>query len=246
MKTILFKKNGDIFLLDRVTNEETPVNTLQHYLDCPVKLEKGITFNTFFSYLLKEKDFLNVVFKETMGNANLDGFIEEWEKKGKPISDKKGIQYLKAYKIFDYIESGSGEDFVDIRVDFDGIGTEEQLYNLEFIPLNELKEIPIIVDEKMSIYRTVANLKGEELFFTGNSFILLFELLGTILYVITIHRSPKGRESAKNKFIQILGETNIVDLLEQQKEEAVEIQNYEEAAQLKKILDRLQNGFTNE
>ena len=102
------------------------------------------------------------------------------------------------------------------------------------------------MDEKMSIYRTVSNLKGEELFFQGNSFILLFELLGTILYVLTIHQNPIGRESAKNKFIQILGETNIIDLLEEQKEEAVESQNYEQAAQLKKILDRLQNGFTNE
>ena len=32
-------------------------------------------------------------------------------------------------------------------------------------------------------------------------------------------------------------------MLEIQKEEAVEVQNYEEAAQLKKILDRLRNGF---
>ena len=35
-------------------------------------------------------------------------------------------------------------------------------------------------------------------------------------------------------------------MLEQQKEDAVEIQNFEEAAQLKKILDRLQNGFIND
>ena len=131
-------------------------------------------------------------------------------------------------------------------MDFDGIGKEEQLYNLEFIPLNELKNIPIIIAENMSIYRTVSNLKGEELFFRGNSFVLLFELLGTVLYVLTIHKNPEGRDSAKEKFIQILGNTNIIEMLEEQKEEAVEIQNFEEASQLKKILDRLQNGFTNE
>ena len=32
-------------------------------------------------------------------------------------------------------------------------------------------------------------------------------------------------------------------MLELQKEVAVEVQNFEEAAQLKKILDRLRNGF---
>ena len=37
-----------------------------------------------------------------------------------------------------------------------------------------------------------------------------------------------------------------MDLLEEQKEYAVEEQNYEEASQLKKILDRLRNGFIDE
>ena len=138
------------------------------------------------------------------------------------------------------------KDFIDIRVDFDGIGSEDELYNLEFLPLNELKDIPMILVDNISIYRTVSNIKGEELFFRGNSFTLLFELIGTVLYILTIHKTPKGRSSAKNKFIKILGETNIIDILEEQKNDAVEEQNYEEASQLKKILDRLQNGFIND
>ncbi len=246
MKTIYFKKNGDLYLIDRVSKEETLIETIKNYLDCPVKLEKGITFKTFFNHVIKEKDFFNIVYKETMGDSSIDNFLTEWDEDGVEVKPNKGIQYIKAYKIFDYIEVALEEDFVDIRIDFDGVGKDDQLYNLEFIPLNELKNIPFVVEEKMSIYRTVSNLKGEELFFKGNSFTLLFELLGTILYVITIHNTPKGKLSAKNKFIQILGETNIVDLLEEQKEDAVEEQNYEHASQLKKILDRLQNGFTNE
>ena len=73
----------------------------------------------------------------------------------KSLSKDKGIQYLKAYKIFDYIELSEEKDFIDIRVDFDGIGNEEQLYNLEFIPLNDLKPIPMVLEENISIYRTV-------------------------------------------------------------------------------------------
>jgi len=246
MRTILFKKNGSLHLIDKVSKDIENVNTIINYLDCPVQLEDGITFKTFFNHIIKEKESLNIIFKETMKGSSLDLFLDEWDKKGKSINPTKGIQYLKAYKIFDYIQLNEEKDFIDIRVDFDGIGNEDQLYNLEFIPLNELKNIPIVIANNMSIYRTVSNLKGEELFFRGNSFILLFELLGTILYILTIHKDPKGRNSAKEKFIQILGNTNIIDMLEEQKEEAVEIQNFEEAAQLKKILDRLQNGFTNE
>lgn len=246
MRTILFKKNGSLHLVDKVSKESEKVDTIIHYLDCPVQLEEGITFKTFFNHVIKEKEFLNIIFKETMKGSSLDLFLDEWNKKGRSVDPEKGIQYLKAYKIFDYIQLNDEKDFIDIRVDFDGIGGEEQLYNLEFIPLNELKNIPIVIANNISIYRTVSNLKGEELFFRGNCFVLLFELLGTVLYVLTIHKDPKGRNSAKEKFIQILGNTNIIDMLEEQKEEAVEIQNFEEAAQLKKILDRLQNGFTNE
>jgi hypothetical protein len=246
MKTILFKKNGSLLLVDKLARDEEKIDTLKYYLDCPVILEEGITFGTFFNHIFKEKDFLNIVFKETMGESNIDKFLMEWMGKGKPLVEGKGIQYIKAYKIFDYIETLGEKGFVDIRLDFDGIGVNDQLYNLEFMPLNELKTIPLVLSNDMSIYRTVANMRGEELFFNGSSFTLLFELIGTILYIITIHKTPAGRESAKKKFIKILGETNLVDLLEEQKEDAVEDQNYEEAAQLKKILDRLRNGFINE
>lgn len=246
MKTILFKKDGSLTLVDRLSREEEKIETIKYYLDCPVLLEEGITFGTFFNHIFREKDFLNILYKETMGDSNIDNFLLEWMGKGTPVIEGKGIQYIKAYKVFDYIEQMGGEGFVDVRIDFDGVGAEDQLYNLEFMALNELKDIPFILSPNMSIYRTVANIKGEELFFKGQSFTLLFELIGTILYIITIHNTPEGRKSAKEKFISILGNTNLVDMLEEQKEEAVETQNYEEAAQLKKILDRLKNGFINE
>ena len=162
MRTILFKKNGSLHLVDKVSKEVEKVDGIINYLDCPVELEEGITFKTFFNHVIKEKESLNIIFKETMKGSSLDLFLDEWDKKGKSINVEKGIQYLKAYKIFDYIQLSEEKDFIDIRVDFDGIGNEEQLYNLEFIPLNELKNIPIVISNNMSIYRTVSNLKGEE------------------------------------------------------------------------------------
>jgi len=246
MKAIVFKKNGEITLLNRMTQEEEKINTIIHSLDCPTILEEGITFETFFSHIMKEKEFFNTVYNETMSNSTLDNFIEEWKLPPTKTIEDHGIIYLKTYKIFDYIELMDENNFIDIRIDFDGIGINEELFNVEFVPLNNLKPIPLVLSNKMSIYRTVANIKGEELFFEGNTFTLLFELIGTILYVLTIHQTPKGRESAKHKFIKIISETNIIEMLEKQKEEAVEIQNYEEAAQLKKILERLRNGFIND
>jgi len=168
MKTILFKKNGDLSLLDRFTQEVKKVDNLINYLDCPVEVEEGVTFGNFFSHIIKEKEILNKVFKETMGNSSIDNFLEEWGLPATPLDEIRGIEYIKAYKIFDYIELPTKENFVDIRIDFDGIGEEEELYNLEFIPLNDLKYIPFRLSNNISIYRTIANLKGEELFFKEN------------------------------------------------------------------------------
>ena len=192
MKTILFKKNGELCLLDRFTQEVEKVNNLINYLDCPVEVEKGVTFGNFFSHIIKEKEILNKVFKETMGNSSIDNFLGEWGLPATPLEEVRGIEYIKAYKIFDYIELPTQENFVDIRIDFDGIGKEEELYNLEFIPLNDLKYIPFKLSNNISIYRSTSNLKGEELFFQGKSFTTLFELVGTILYVITIHGNSEG------------------------------------------------------
>ena len=57
------------------------------------------------------------------------------------------IEYIKAYKVFDYIQLPTEESFVDLRIDFDGIGTEDELYNLE------LKFYPesIVLIEKLKI-----------------------------------------------------------------------------------------------
>jgi len=243
MKTILFKKNAGLYLRDRFTKKEKKVSSIINYLDCPVQVEEGISFGTFFGHLVKEKEILNMIFKETMEKSSIDNFLEEWQSKCLTTPKVKGIKYINAYKVFDYIELPKQENFVDIRIELDGVGEEEELYNLEFIPINELKDVPFLLSNNVSIYKTLPHIKGEEIFFKGQSFITLFELIGTILYILTIHGSPAARQSAKNKFIKILGETNIIELLEKEKEDSVDEENYEEASHLKKILDRLKNGF---
>ncbi len=245
MKILLFDTIGDIFLMDKFTNKKEKITTLKYYLDCPVIFRDGLLFGTFFDHIIKEKDFLNNIFKETMNKSIIDNFIDEWNTQPKTSNKNKGIQYIKAYKVFDYIELPENEIFIDVRIDLDGVGYNEELYNLEFIPLNDLKKLPFILSDKISIYKTVSNLRGEELFFEGQSFTSLFDLIGGILYVLTTHNNPKDRESAKNKFIKVINDTNLIEILEKQKEKSMGEENYEEASYFNKILDKLKNGFVN-
>jgi hypothetical protein len=40
------------FFSESSTNQETKINSIRHYLDCPLKLEDGITFGTFFKHII--------------------------------------------------------------------------------------------------------------------------------------------------------------------------------------------------
>ena len=57
MKTLLFGKAGDIFLMDKFTNEKEKITTLKYYLDCPVIFEGGLLFGTLFRTHYKRKRF---------------------------------------------------------------------------------------------------------------------------------------------------------------------------------------------
>jgi len=243
MKTLLFAKNSNIYLIDKSNKKKKKIETIKYYLDCPVIFERGILFETFFYHIIKEKNFFNKVFKETMGDATIDNFLDEWDQPSKPLIKNKGIQYIKSYKIFDCIEFPTKECFVDVRIDFDGIGGKEEIYNLEFIPLNHLKNIPFILSDQLMIQKTISILKSENLFHKATTFILLFELIGSVLYVITVHNNPTQRQSAKHRFIKVLKETNLIDILNQEKDKSIKYENYEEAAQYKRMIDRLNNEF---
>tara|TARA_Y100000310_G_C20522298_1_gene734266 strand:+ start:227 stop:967 length:741 start_codon:yes stop_codon:yes gene_type:complete len=243
MKILFFTKNGNLLLVDKTTNKRKKIDNLQYYLDCPVLFEEGILFETFFNHIVKEKEFLNKVFKETMGDSTIDNFLEEWDKPSKAFIKNKGIQSIKSYKIFDCVEFPTEECFVDIRIDFDGIGSSEEIYNLEFIPLNHLKKIPFILSNQLMTQKTISILKSENLFHKATTFILLFELIGSVLYILTIHNNPIKRESAKHKFIKILKETNLIEILNKEKNKSISQENYEEAAYYKRMVDRLSNEF---
>ena len=54
MRTLLFKKSGEIILEDKFTEKKEKISTLRHYLDCPVIIEEGLLFETFFNPILNE------------------------------------------------------------------------------------------------------------------------------------------------------------------------------------------------
>jgi hypothetical protein len=72
----------------------------------------------------------------------------------------------------------------------------------------------------------------------GDCILTLFEVIGTLLYEITFYGIPQDRDKTKQKLIDNIDNKNLLDVLKLQLEEAVRVENYEEAANLKSLIEK--------
>ena len=239
MKTLYLNKKGDLYLEDTFNGTQKKVDTIKYYLDCPLRLGDGVTFETFFNYVIAEYKLMDIIFNETMGEYNLESFIEEWGKTFiKPYSSLE-IDVIRFRKILEYIEVDKNKGFVDIRVDIDGVGKNYGVeYSLEFMSLSEMKKYPISVEDKIHIKRSLQKNDGEESYIGGDCVVTLFEVISTILYEITLYGPPSERDNTKQQLIDTIDNENLIGVLGLQLDEAVRTENYEEAANLKTLIEK--------
>lgn len=241
MKTILLDVKGDLYLEDSFNGSQIIVDTIKYYLDCPFNIEDGATFESLFNQIIAESDIIDVIFKETMGGVSIKSFMDEWEK---PFisSNTLDIEHLRLRKTLEYLEMDSNKGYVDIRIDFDGVGKNNGMdYSLEFMSLPEMKKYPIILDTKLHVKESLHKKGGEDSYISGDCTMTLFEVIGTLLYEITFYGVPQERDKTKQKLIDTIDNKNLLDVLELQLNEAIKIENYEEAANLKNLIDKYKN-----
>ena len=205
-----------------------------------LKLEDGITFGTFFKNIIKDKDVIETVYSETIGGVDIDHIINEWNKPS-TYKEHNDIDYLQIIKIIDHIVYDTNKNgFVDIRVDFNGVGTKFDVeYNLEFIPLNELKRYPLVLKDNIKIINHVIDGKGQEINLNGQCTITLFEALSSILYEVMFYSTPEIKENNNETLVDKIKNTNLRDILQKQLEKALLEEDYIEAANIKNILSEL-------
>lgn len=238
MKTLFLCNNGDLLLEDNFNGTRNKIDTIKYYLDCPFKVEDGSTFEMLFNFVMAEVDLMDVIFHETMGNNLLSDFIDEWNKAPQSTQNSLSIDYLRIRKTIEYMEIDKNKGFVDIRVDFDGVGKGGMDYSLEFMTLNEMKKHIIYIDPKLHVKESLVKNDGDISYIGGDCIITLFEVIGTLLYEITFYGPPKERDKSKQKLIDTIDNKNLLGVLEVQLKEAVKIENYEEAANLRNLIEK--------
>ena len=155
MKTIFITSDGKIYRMNYLGRlERDEVRSVKNYLNCVLHLEEGITFETFFNIIIKDKDFFNEVFKDTMGGFDLNQFLKEWKK---TTDDKKvnKISYLEVRRDIKLKDDG-GPLTLDINNIFEGIikkdGGEKENITLDFIPINHLKKLCLKINTDFNMY----------------------------------------------------------------------------------------------
>lgn len=238
MKTIFITSDGKIYRMNYLGRlERDEVKSVKNYLNCVLHLEEGITFETFFNIIIKDKDFFNEVFKDTMGGFDLNQFLKEWKKTTDDNKVNK-ISYLEVRRDIKLKDDG-GPLTLDINNIFEGIikkdGGEKENITLDFIPINHLKKLCLKIN-------TDFNIPGEIIenvnIVSSVKEMTLFEVIESILYDITFYGDPTSRDNIKEDVFRPQNKDNIVELLKFDMEELVSNERYEEAIELLNLINK--------
>jgi hypothetical protein len=229
--------------LGRLEREE--IKSIKHYLNCILHLEEGITFETFFNIILKDKDFLNEVFKDTMGGFDLNQFTKEWKKNIKN-KDIENIQYLEVYRDIK-LNDITGVITLDITNVFEGItkmdNSIKESVPLDFIAINVLKKLPLKLNDEFIIPgHIIENVN----LITSTKGMTLFEVIETILYDITFYGDPSSRDKIKEDVMSVNNKDNMIQLLTIDMEDLVSDERYEEAIELLSLIKKYKKTSVNE
>lgn len=244
MKTIFVTSDGKIYKMNYLGRfEREEVKSLKNYLNCVLHLEEGITFGTFFNLILKDKDFFNEVFKETMGGFDLNQFTKEWGKNGEK-KDVEKINYLEIYR--DIKLKDNGDLIIDIRNIFEGVikkETENENVSLDFIPISNLKDLPLKINTDYIIPGIIIENVN---MINSSKDMTLFEVLESILYDITFYGDPTSRDKIKDDVLNLSNKDNIIQLLTFDMEELVSKEKYEEAVEILSLINKFKKSDTKE
>lgn len=224
---IIFKKNIKSFcyrpdwsdepggiVIEKILND---YDDMVRYLSEKVYVENGVTFEDFFTPVMKNWKQYEVLFSSQLGQNSLKDFYEEWNK---PFVQRVDIGINEMF-----IEVGWGSLELDVNKKkmshhqypvFHGvrIPTKEEkkdgfldsdiMYvGLDFSPLNELKEYKFRVNNIVKVLMWDMKSENEKLteWGTFEQDLSLYDILGTIFYEITFMGSPEDRNFVRDDLI---------------------------------------------
>lgn len=214
---IVLKKDGLYKFFWDDGQHTKKIDSLIPYLRDPLEIERGITFETFFNYVWKDADLVNVIFSSHLGHYDLNKWKDEWKKKG----IKKEYENQKTYNLEISWAVEICDDEISEWVDFSGVGkyfnTENKKWydtgiGFSFVPLNEMKlyELKINTDWKLFDLNSKKTKNYEDgILINSKKMLSVYDVIGAILFEISWYGPPKNRNEEENKLNNMSDEIDI-------------------------------------
>ena len=202
--------------------EEKEVDCLYSYLNEMVELSDDFTLEDLFKILEREHVFMETIFTSHLGRYPLQLYIDDI-KKPRPVKDDEDEDELCCLELKRFGEHWSWGD-IDLFIDFSGLSNKtDWSYAVEFSPLNELKHLPLRLNEDFEISEgktsswivrylfkwwkgTIGRWKNPYSYIhvEGKTKFSVYELISTVLYEISFAGEPVERDA---KIAEIVGIT---------------------------------------
>jgi hypothetical protein len=206
-------------------------------------IEDNVTLEDIFDSLIKYEEEVNVLFSPYTRGFKLRPYYEELKKNPDKETD---ITYLDVSRYFESFEYEDDDckitNELNQSITITGFA-EEMPYNIGLSHLNNLKNLPILLDKKVMFGD-----KQYEMDFT------LMEVIGAILYEISYHGYPEDRNSVSEDLNEIAENIDsgtektismdemLIDFYEKELERLIENEKYEKAEKVKKHIEELKKA----
>lgn len=186
MHSLIVRKDGLYY-------DKKKVDTFIPFLSRPIEVAIGVTFEDFFSYVMKDAEAFTAIFASDLGWFDLTAWQKEWDKEAEEMDKQEGNDYMSYLEV--RIDGEIHEDEFYLVKTFHGIGMIEGQkggYSVSFSGLNKLKKYPFTVNNEFKAYVWETN---KELFKKEYP-VTVYEVIGAILDDISFYGEPEERDEA--------------------------------------------------
>ncbi|MFW5847764.1 MAG: hypothetical protein ACOCVF_02480 [bacterium] len=233
--TIIFDKDKLFYTNLHDETEEISSSDLLMYLRATVEIKEGTTIDHFVNHLRENILGINAIFRQSLGNADFELFLEEYDKEPteKLSWGEEGtwkLNHAEVYWISDYVPNGvikySNDDsgWFDLYAGFGGNGetydnwfaTGEKQWcecglSFSFVSLNLLKDVELKLNNEIKIlkYPFEKDENGEMIHLVNNVTheMNLFTFLDSIFWEISWFGTPEDRDEAEKSLQDKMDQT---------------------------------------
>lgn len=265
MNRIVLKKNGFHF---RDYDEKSNVSTLSYmndhigkHLQNEVEIEKGVTVEDFMKAMIKHEADIDVMFHGASRGLKIRPFYEEVLKR--PKNKRIDLAYAELSWSTDYTaaEGRRKTNEVSIYIQMNGMADKKKgaglrSYSLIQTPLNDWKHLPLKISKTLLVYDFRLNHKNANgdtetrmvTLLEAEREMTLYDLIGGFMDNITWYGEPNVRDERVKELEGAIAEphedvfVSTVEDKEYELDKAIEREDYELAAVLKKQIDALKKS----